>query len=773
MAEDRDRERKPHADGTVPLTPPGAGRGRGTQDRLLGQVIDGRFRLRAVLGEGGMGRVYLAEDEKLNRRRVALKLMGSALTNDKEFRDRFDREAALQANLPHPQIVQIIDTGECAEGAYIVMEYSNGQCLSTLLRELGPRPLDRALEITEQLLEILDFAHRQDVVHRDLKPGNILIEERAGREFVRVLDFGIAKLMTRDGGVEHAMTLTKAGHTYGTLGYMAPEQAKGEIEKLDHRADIYALGVILYEMLTGRVPAPPEARTHPVRYAMWVASNPVRPLRETHPELDFADDVDSIIRGALRRDPEKRYPSALAFLNAIRQFRRSAEASTVKRAPIVGNDDSDPRTGARVDRGRSSTPAKPPVPAASGSGAAGKIGWILAVAFLAAGGFGWWKWWNDGNKPGPGPGPAVKDEKLVAEAADARSALTSAGIESTSLGEGIRKLAEKAAKPPPPDAATAGKLQDALGRITTLESEKRSAEAEAKSQSAAATQAAAAEKAAREEKEKVAGDLTRAQGEIKRLQADLVKKSGELDAITDQATNLRREIEGLRQKGGSETDAEVRRKLESETKRADDLQVRLRAQETESGSLRSRAEAAEGDRDQARREIVEKNRRIGELESAGGQANSGALARAEIERDQARQALASEQERARRLDQDATNLRVEVDRLRRQGTATPPGPGPGPGPAATGNYKLRNGTKDNLKLISIVVTASNGQQTRLDAQSLGEIRTGSEIQLPSIPSGTIEINFKRVNNRGTPIQSFDTERTLSVPTGGGVIEIKD
>ena len=333
MSEEGNLDPTVRHDGRTPVegkTPPGDG---GAPDAMLGQVLDDRFKLRLVLGEGGMGRVYLAEDLKLNGRRVAVKVMGSSISQDDEFRARFAREAILQANLPHPQIVQILDIGECDEGSYIVMEYSGGRPLSRIIKELGPRNTDHCLRIVEQMLQVLDFAHGQGVVHRDLKPSNILVEERAGREHVKLLDFGIAKLLGTHQDNESQLTLTKAGFAYGTLGYMAPEQACGDLESMDHRADLYAVGVILQEMLTGEVPAPPEERTHPVRYAMWVQQNPIPALSESHPELDIDPGVESILRKAMARKPELRYPSALAFIQDVRDVREGAAPKTANQGP--------------------------------------------------------------------------------------------------------------------------------------------------------------------------------------------------------------------------------------------------------------------------------------------------------------------------------------------------------------------------------------------------------------------------------------------------------
>lgn len=364
-------------DPVTPATPTGgAGQGQPPDD-LIGKVLDSRFKLRLVLGEGGMGRVYLAEDLKLNGRRVAVKMMGGSLNADAEFRARFAREAILQANLPHPQIVQILDIGECPEGSYIVMEYSAGRSLSRIIKELGPRSPEQAIRLAEQVLQVLDFAHGQGVVHRDLKPSNILVEERAGKEQVKLLDFGIAKLLAthHDDEVQH--TLTKAGFAYGTLGYMAPEQACGDLAVMDHRADLYAVGVILYEMLAGHVPAPPESRTHPVRYAMWVQQSPVPSLRDSHPELGIGEDLDAVLGRALDRHPENRYPSALAFIQDLRDIRDGAPPRTVRSVPVAGV-----RTSQEPATIRDAA-SKIPAPAGGSRGMLAAAGLALAALVLA------------------------------------------------------------------------------------------------------------------------------------------------------------------------------------------------------------------------------------------------------------------------------------------------------------------------------------------------------------------------------------------------------
>ncbi len=313
----------PQDSGTVPPT-----RVEPPSDPLLGRTLDGRFVPRSLLGQGGMGRVYLAEDLRL-KRRVALKLMDVALSRDAEFSQRFKREAVVQAQAAHPGIVQVLDAGDCDEGAYMVLEYSEGRSLSSLLK-VGPLRRDRAMEFVEQLLEILDFAHRQGIVHRDLKPGNILIEERGGREIVRVLDFGIAKLLQTE-RQDEGLTLTKPGFGFGTPGYMSLEQATGQ--PTDHRTDLYAAGVILYQMLGGVLPYKAAGISD---YLVKLASVDIEPLGTRLPALGIPPELDEILLKALARFPDARYASALAFREALREFRRTdiGQGATA----IVGKD---------------------------------------------------------------------------------------------------------------------------------------------------------------------------------------------------------------------------------------------------------------------------------------------------------------------------------------------------------------------------------------------------------------------------------------------------
>jgi serine/threonine protein kinase len=210
-------------------------------------IIDGRYRVISRLGSGGMADVYLAEDQLLGRQ-LAVKLLHHHFAEDQEFVERFRREASSAAGLSHPNIVAIFDRGEWNGTYYIAMEYVAGRSLKTVVREQGALDPAAAIDIVTQVLRAARFAHKRGVIHRDLKPHNVILDEE-GR--ARVTDFGIAKAGASD------MTLT--GSIMGTAQYLSPEQAQGHT--VSGRSDLYAVGIILYELLTGSAPSPCRRRT--------------------------------------------------------------------------------------------------------------------------------------------------------------------------------------------------------------------------------------------------------------------------------------------------------------------------------------------------------------------------------------------------------------------------------------------------------------------------------------------------------------------------------
>jgi serine/threonine protein kinase len=260
-------------------------------DTLINKLFDGRYRIVRKLGSGGMADVYLAEDEELGRR-VAIKILNDRHANDESFVERFRREAKNAASLSHPSIVSIYDRGEAEGTYYIAMEYLDGRSLKELVVARGPLPIGDAIEFTRQVLGALRFAHRKGVVHRDIKPHNVMADAD-GR--LKVTDFGIARA-----GVSQ---MTEAGSIIGTAQYLSPEQARGA--GVDQRSDLYSVGIVLYEMLTGTVPFTGES---PVEIAMRHLSDTPRPPSLQRPEIP--PDLDMVVLRALAKNPDDRFQTA-------------------------------------------------------------------------------------------------------------------------------------------------------------------------------------------------------------------------------------------------------------------------------------------------------------------------------------------------------------------------------------------------------------------------------------------------------------------------------
>src|SRR5580765_3000223 len=260
-------------------------------DTLIGSVFDGRYLIERKLGSGGMADVYLAEDQELGRL-VALKLLDDRHASDDQFVERFRREAQSAAGLNHPNIVSIFDRGRAEGTYYIAMEYLDGRTLKELLVRNGPTPIPIAIDYTRQILGAIAFAHRNGIVHRDIKPHNIVVR-KDGR--LKVTDFGIAR--------SGASQMTEAGSIVGTAQYLSPEQARGA--PVDARSDLYSLGIVIYEMLTGKVPFTGDA---PVEIAMKHLTAVPEPPSKLRP--DIPHDLDAIVMRAMAKEPEQRYGSA-------------------------------------------------------------------------------------------------------------------------------------------------------------------------------------------------------------------------------------------------------------------------------------------------------------------------------------------------------------------------------------------------------------------------------------------------------------------------------
>jgi eukaryotic-like serine/threonine-protein kinase len=260
-------------------------------DSLIDTLFDGRYRIQRKLGAGGMADVYLAEDQELGRR-VAIKILNDRHANDDQFIERFRREAKNAAALNHPSIVSIYDRGEAEDTYYIAMEFLDGRTLKELIVSRGAAPVNVAIEYARQILSALRFAHRHGIVHRDIKPHNVLVDSE-GR--VKVTDFGIARAGTSQ--------MTETGSIVGTAQYLSPEQARGG--EIDPRSDLYSLGVVLYELLTGKTPFDGET---PVEIAMKHLSNPPQPPSKLR--SDIPPELDQVVMRALAKNPDDRYQNA-------------------------------------------------------------------------------------------------------------------------------------------------------------------------------------------------------------------------------------------------------------------------------------------------------------------------------------------------------------------------------------------------------------------------------------------------------------------------------
>jgi eukaryotic-like serine/threonine-protein kinase len=283
------------------------------------RILSKRYRVEETLGEGGMARVYRGIDEVLGRP-VAIKVLAERHAGDDKFVTRFRREAQAAAALNHPNVVSVFDTGDDEQAHYIVMEYVEGETLADLLRR--ERPLDPGLaaRIAEEVATALQAAHDRQLVHRDVKPGNVMIDQE-GR--IKVMDFGIARAAADD-------ALTQTGTVLGTAAYLSPEQARGDA--VDARSDIYSLGCVLYEMLSGRAPFTGDSA---VSIAFRHVNDRPDPPSAHHPGIP--PELESVTMRALEKDPARRYQSADEFREAL----VGARAAGVDTGPMGAGGDTD------------------------------------------------------------------------------------------------------------------------------------------------------------------------------------------------------------------------------------------------------------------------------------------------------------------------------------------------------------------------------------------------------------------------------------------------
>ena len=316
-------------------------------DRLVGETLDGRYFVQRKIGEGGMGVVFAVRHAVIERL-LAVKVLKREVMRDEATLRRFVQEARAASRIGHPNIVDVTDFGKTAEGlTYQVMEFVDGQVLSHAIRYNAPFPLVRVLRIAAQIARALGVAHDKGIVHRDLKPENVFLVDRDGRpDFVKIVDFGIAKVAPLPGEANPNLPrLTKAGSVFGTPEYMAPEQAAGRSDT-DGRVDIYALGVIMYEMLTGKVPHKGDSMVRTLAMQML---DPIVPPSQQRPDLGIAPDVEAVVMKALAKKRDERYQTMGELLAALDHLAK-------KHAAPAGRDRA--RPAARSTSSRRRCPAR-------------------------------------------------------------------------------------------------------------------------------------------------------------------------------------------------------------------------------------------------------------------------------------------------------------------------------------------------------------------------------------------------------------------------------
>src|SRR5512134_1192904 len=300
----------------------------GASDSLINTLFDGRYRILRKLGSGGMANVYLAEDEELGRR-VAIKILNDRYAGDDLFIERFRREAKSAAGLSHPNIVSIYDRGEAEGTYYIAMEVIECRSLKELIMTRGALPVEAAIGYEKQLLEALRFAHRHGIIHRDVKPHNVLVsadqQVKANEPRLKMTDFGIAR--------HGASQMTEAGSIMGTAQYLSPEQARGA--PVTAASDLYSAGVVLYEMLTGKVPFTGDSA---IEIAMKHVNELPAPPSALRPEV--SQELDQIVLRALAKDPADRYQTAEEFIEDLERVEAglpiSRATSTAATALLAG-----------------------------------------------------------------------------------------------------------------------------------------------------------------------------------------------------------------------------------------------------------------------------------------------------------------------------------------------------------------------------------------------------------------------------------------------------
>ncbi|MDE3054393.1 MAG: protein kinase, partial [Gemmatimonadota bacterium] len=386
---------------------------QGGENDLVGSIIADRYHVLRKLGEGGMGQVYLAEHVKMGRK-SAVKVMNPGMVHDADAISRFNREASNASRINHPNVAAVYDFGETGEGLiYLAMEFVEGPPLTKLIEQQGALPPLRAADIARQAADALAVAHDMGIVHRDLKPDNIMIaKNRDGTDLVKVVDFGIAKAADNE-----AQKVTKTGLVVGTPEYMSPEQLAGD--KLDGRSDIYSLGLVAFNMLTGKLPFPSDSAQEAM--IMRLTDKP-KPLAEMKPDVAWTPEVQAVMDRALERDASLRYQTAAQFgrdlmraVEAMPQSVAAAAGTQVIGAPSVaaagGATAAIPAT--RVASAAEAVAKQAPAQTPAGKSKTPLIAAIVTVVVLGGGTTAVWMMKGSAAKATPANPPATRADSTV------------------------------------------------------------------------------------------------------------------------------------------------------------------------------------------------------------------------------------------------------------------------------------------------------------------------------------------------------------------------
>ncbi|MBW2462755.1 MAG: serine/threonine protein kinase [Deltaproteobacteria bacterium] len=359
-------------------------------DPYVGQQVAGQFRILQKIGTGGMGAVYKAEQPEMNRF-VAVKILHSKYLTRTDLVARFRREARAMSHLSHPNTARVFLYGQLDDGAcYFIMEYLEGRNLAQMVRAHGPMEPERAINVMIQVCGALEEAHQAGIIHRDLKPENVFLTTQGGiQDYPKVLDFGLAKVTERQMR-PGSMVLTQEGMVFGTPEFMSPEQARGE--PLDARSDIYSLGTILYELVTGKLPF--DAK-QPMEYINMHINEPPIPLAERCPGKDFPPGLQAVLDKALAKSRDDRQEKAAELGKELRDVIRGKLITGVMRSlpsastpPAAASSDARPEgpslgTGQASAAVRADSSVVTNVPAAPATASPmGKLTWVVFGAGL-------------------------------------------------------------------------------------------------------------------------------------------------------------------------------------------------------------------------------------------------------------------------------------------------------------------------------------------------------------------------------------------------------